>query len=159
MSYAVIRPPSPTAPCAPNPDSKLPVLLALHGAGVEADNPQSKQQYDALPDLCSWLIIPSGVTSWSGDDWRKSRDDPQFPQFRINMCIFKDVWGFADVEASINAVPEWMEQVGWKRQGIDLEKWVISGHSNGGILPIIEYPFLASTYSNCRTGCLVWTYP
>lgn len=74
VSYAVIRPPSPTAPCAPDSDSKLPILLALHGAGVEADNPQSKEQYDALPDLCSWLVLPSGVTSWSGDDWRKSTD-------------------------------------------------------------------------------------
>lgn len=73
VSYAVIRPPSPTAPCAPNPDNKLPILLALHGAGVEADGPQSKEQYNALPDLCSWLVLPSGVTSWSGDDWRKTR--------------------------------------------------------------------------------------
>lgn len=46
--------------------------------------------------------------------------------------FLKDVWGFADVEAGINAIPEWMHQVGWERQGIDLEKWVISGHSNGG---------------------------
>lgn len=36
---AVIRPPSPAAPCTPTPDTKLPILLALHGAGVEADNP------------------------------------------------------------------------------------------------------------------------
>lgn len=74
VSYAVIRPPSPAAPCTPTPDTKLPILLALHGAGVEADNSQSKEQYDALPDLCSWLVLPSGVTSWSGDDWRKSTD-------------------------------------------------------------------------------------
>lgn len=74
VSYAVIRPPSPAAPCAPNSDSKLSILLALYGAGVEADNPQSEEQYDALLDLYPWLVLPSGVTSWSGDDWRKSTD-------------------------------------------------------------------------------------
>lgn len=74
VSYAVIRPPSPAAPCTSSPVSQLPILLALHGAGVEADSPQSKEQYDALPDLCSWLLLPSGVTSWSGDDWRESID-------------------------------------------------------------------------------------
>lgn len=112
VSYAVIRPPSPDAHCTSTPSNKLPILLALHGAGVEAESPQSKEQYDALPDLCSWLLIPSGVTTWSGDDWH--------------------VWGFSDVEAGINAIPQWMESVGWKRQGVDLERWVISGHSNGG---------------------------
>lgn len=56
--------------------------------------------------------------------------------FSLILIFLKDLWGFADVEAGINAIPEWMEQVGWKRQGIDLDKWVISGHSNGGILLI-----------------------
>lgn len=49
----------------------------------------------------------------------------------INVLL--DGWGFADVEAGIKAIPDWMEASGWKGQGIDLEKWVISGHSNGGM--------------------------
>jgi hypothetical protein len=81
VSYAVIRPPSPNAHCTPIASNNLPVLLALHGAGVEADDPQSKEQYDALPDLCSWLLIPSGVTSWGGDDWRKF-----YPVSTIRTC-------------------------------------------------------------------------
>jgi hypothetical protein len=36
------------------------------------------------------------------------------------------------VEAGIAAIPQWMQKVEWARQGIDLEKWVVSGHSNGG---------------------------
>ncbi|KAF8544465.1 hypothetical protein BDD12DRAFT_872710 [Trichophaea hybrida] len=112
VSYAVLRPPSPNASCQAVPENRLPILLSLHGAGVEADNPQSKESYSDLPHLCSWLVLPSGVTSWSGDDWHR--------------------WGFADVEAGIAAIPQWMQKVNWARQGIDLEKWVVSGHSNGG---------------------------
>ncbi|KAA8913215.1 hypothetical protein FN846DRAFT_772479 [Sphaerosporella brunnea] len=112
VSYAVLRPPSPKAPCTPGSQSKLPVLLSLHGAGVDADSQQNKEAYDKLPDLCAWLVLPSGVTTWSGDDWH--------------------IWGFADVEAAIAAIPEWMKQVNWTRQGVALEKWVVSGHSNGG---------------------------
>lgn len=70
------------------------------------------------------------------------------------------MWGFADLEAGINAIPEWMEQVGWKRQGVNLDKWVISGHSNGGIIVTVflsEFT-LAATDSNNRTRHLVWTY-
>lgn len=93
VSYAVIRPPSPSAPCAPSPDNRVPILLALHGAGVEADNPQSKEQYDALPDLCSWLVLPSGVTSWSGDDWRRSWIFLQYCCFIVLTCIFFKMFG------------------------------------------------------------------
>jgi hypothetical protein len=72
VSYAVLRPPSPKAPCKPDPQLKLSILLSLHGAGVEADSSQNKESYDKLPDLCAWLVLPSGVTAWSGDDWRVS---------------------------------------------------------------------------------------
>ncbi|KAF3921457.1 hypothetical protein ABW21_db0205575 [Orbilia brochopaga] len=68
VSYGVIRPPSLRSDCAKF--ESLPVLLSLHGAGVDTNSAMSRNSFDALPDLCAWLIIPSGVTPWSGDDWR-----------------------------------------------------------------------------------------
>jgi hypothetical protein len=26
---------------------------------------------DPAYGICAWMLFPSGVTSWSGDDWRK----------------------------------------------------------------------------------------
>lgn len=49
---------------------KLPVLLALHGAGLEASDPMVKHSLDEMEDLCAWVLFPTGVTKWSGDDWR-----------------------------------------------------------------------------------------
>jgi hypothetical protein len=73
-------------------------------------------------------VIPSGVTAWSGDDWRKLHlSDSSYDADPI-----VDKWGFADVEAAIEAIPQWMKQIEWTRQGVDMEKWVVSGHSNGG---------------------------
>lgn len=109
VSYAVLRPPSKEVSCG---EGSLPVLLQLHGAGVEADSDQQKSALDSVPNLCAWVLFPSGVTPWSGDDWH--------------------VWGLADVEAAIAAVPAWIEQVGWKGPGVDIDKWLVTGHSNGG---------------------------
>ncbi|KAK6399035.1 hypothetical protein LTR65_000593 [Meristemomyces frigidus] len=113
VSYAVLRPPSPHAHCNDiSPDASLPILLALHGAGLEADSDMVRHSLDPLPDLCAWALFPTGVTPWSGDDWHN--------------------WGFADVEAAIAAIPDWIEQVGWKGPGVDVDRWLVSGHSNGG---------------------------
>jgi hypothetical protein len=130
VSYAVLRPPSSNAPCKPDPKSKLPILLSLHGAGVKAENPQLKESYDQLPDLCAWLLFPSGVTTWSGDDWRALPYRWHLEITKANPTL--DTWGFADVEAAIAAIPEWMNRVNWTRQGVALDRWVVSGHSNGG---------------------------
>jgi len=50
----------------------------------------------------------------------------------IDADRFADRWGFPDVEAAVAAIPEWMKKVNWTWQGVDLDKWVVSGHSNGG---------------------------
>lgn len=34
--------------------------------------------------------------------------------FSFTLIFLLDLCGFADVEAGINAIPEWTEQVGWK---------------------------------------------
>lgn len=71
VSYAAIRPPSEKAPCTPSPANQIPILLSLHGAGVDVRWGEAQAAYDALPDLCAWVLLPQGVTLWSGDDWRK----------------------------------------------------------------------------------------
>jgi hypothetical protein len=70
VSYSIIRPLSQKAICHKK-TKDAPVLLLLHGAGVEADSPIVRAAFDSLPDICAWVVCPSGVTTWSGDDWRK----------------------------------------------------------------------------------------
>jgi predicted esterase len=107
VSYAIIRPPSSKVS-----GSILPVLLNLHGAGLEADSHQVRHLLDAVPDLEAWVLYPTGMSPWSGDDWH--------------------VWGIADVKAAVAAIPDWIRNVRWAGPPVDLEKWVVTGHSNGG---------------------------
>ncbi|KAF1844656.1 uncharacterized protein K460DRAFT_282820 [Cucurbitaria berberidis CBS 394.84] len=111
VSYAMLRPPAKNATCHSG-QTKLPVLLALHGAGLEADSPMVTGALDPVSDLCAWVLFPTGVTPWSGDDWHN--------------------WGFADVETAIDAIPTWIQNVGWKGHSVDTNRWIVSGHSNGG---------------------------
>ncbi|QIX01796.1 hypothetical protein AMS68_007313 [Peltaster fructicola] len=108
VSYAILRPP--TGKCSGN--ESLPVLLALHGAGVEADSDQAKHALDGVVDVCAWTLTPSGVTPWSGDDWHN--------------------WGWADVQAALAAIPLWIDKVDWTGPGVDISRWLVTGHSNGG---------------------------
>jgi poly(3-hydroxybutyrate) depolymerase len=111
VSYAMLRPPTKNATCLSG-QAKLPVLLQLHGAGLEADNPMVTGALDPVSDLCAWVLFPTGVTPWSGDDWHN--------------------WGFADVEAAIAAIPGWIDNNHWTGYDIDTGRWIVSGHSNGG---------------------------
>lgn len=72
VSYAVLRAPSEKAIDGVHPKQGLPVLLHLHGAGLEADSHEVRHTLDSVPDLQAWALFPTGVTSWSADDWRKS---------------------------------------------------------------------------------------
>ena len=67
---------------------------------------------DPLPDLCAWVLFPTGVTPWSADDWH--------------------TWGFADVRTAIESIGAWIKNTNWNGIGFDVEKWLVSGHSNGG---------------------------
>lgn len=111
VSYAMLRPPASNATCHSG-RKNLPVLLGLHGAGLEADNPMVTGALDPVSDLCAWVVFPTGVTPWSGDDWHN--------------------WGFADVEAAVQAIPTWIESNGWQGPDVDIDRWIVSGHSNGG---------------------------
>ncbi|KAK7533624.1 hypothetical protein IWX49DRAFT_94107 [Phyllosticta citricarpa] len=110
VSYAILRPPSKTAACGRA--TFAPVLLQLHGAGLEADNPEWRRVLEPLPDLCAWVLLPTGATPWSGDDWH--------------------AWGFADVEAATASIPTWIKDHGWAGPGVDTDRWLVAGHSNGG---------------------------
>jgi len=112
VSYAMIRPPSLEVSRQYAHTSKLPILLNLHGAGLKADDPQLTHSLDDVSVLPVWTIFPSGVTPWSGDDWHE--------------------WGWADVEAAIYAIRDWIEATAWTGPGVDLDRWIVAGHSNGG---------------------------
>lgn len=71
VSYALLKPPSRKVCTRENSIKTLPILLVLHGAGVEADNNQVRQQLDSFQDLAAWVLCPTGVTPWSSDDWRE----------------------------------------------------------------------------------------
>ncbi|CAD0112557.1 unnamed protein product [Aureobasidium uvarum] len=111
VSYAILKPPSSHISCPLDSEGLLPVLLQLHGAGVEADNDIVRHALDSL-DLCAWAVFPTGSTAWSGDDWH--------------------IWGFADVEAAVKAIPGWIENIGWDGPGVNTKRWLVAGHSNGG---------------------------
>ncbi|KAL9078478.1 MAG: hypothetical protein Q9157_002599 [Trypethelium eluteriae] len=114
VSYAMLRPPSKEAQklCSEASKSSVPILLQLHGAGLEAEDEMVAHALDPVPDLCAWTLFPTGVTPWSGDDWH--------------------TWGFSDVEAAIKAIPSWIQSVHWEGPSANTEKWLVSGHSNGG---------------------------
>lgn len=71
VSYAMLRPPAKNATCHSGRTALLPVVIANHGAGLEADNPMVAHGLDPVADLCAWVLFPTGVTPWSGDDWRE----------------------------------------------------------------------------------------
>ncbi|KAL3470407.1 hypothetical protein BJX99DRAFT_50732 [Aspergillus californicus] len=113
VSYSILRPPPLDSACVSSQsNTSLPIILGLHGAGLEADSPQVREMMDAAYGICAWMLFPSGVTSWSGDDWH--------------------AWGSADIEAAIYAISHWMEAVGWSGPGVSGDDWITIGHSNGG---------------------------
>lgn len=112
VSYAMVRPPSSKAVDLHRKDNALPIMLGLHGAGVEAEWDDVRNSLEPLPDLPAWVVFPTGGTPWSGDDWH--------------------TWGLADVEAAIAMIPDWIEQTQWKGPGVDPNRWLVAGHSNGG---------------------------
>jgi hypothetical protein len=130
VSYAIIRPLSEKAACRTDA-SNAPVLLLLHGAGVEAENPIVRAAFDSLPDICAWVVCPSGVTTWSSDDWRK------WPSTFAGLTAI-DTWGAADVANSVYFLLSWTETMGWSGRGVDISKVLASGHSNGGKSHVLE---------------------
>lgn len=71
VSYAILRVPSRKVASEAGHEQDLPILLNLHGAGLEADSHQVRHTLDDVPDLPSWVLFSTGVTPWSADDWRE----------------------------------------------------------------------------------------
>jgi hypothetical protein len=68
-----------------------------------------------------------------------------------------DNWGFADVEAAVNSIPSWIKQVKWQGPGVDVNRWVVTGHSNGGMpMKSLVYQILQLMVS--RPGHVVCTH-
>lgn len=134
VSYAILRPPSKKALDHIGSRTTLPVVLSLHGAGVKADSNQVRHSFDDSPDLQGWLLFPSGVTPWSGDDWRECiRLGFEQQQSVAEACI--DRWGFADIEAAVAAIPDWIQTMDWHGPCVNTSRWLVTGHSNGGRQP------------------------
>lgn len=109
VSYAILRPP----PHSNYPqNTSLPILVSLHGAGVDADSDLVRHAFDEASHLDAWLLFPTGMSLWSGDDWHN--------------------WGSADIQAAIKAITQWVETMNWTGPGVQTDKVLISGHSNGG---------------------------
>jgi predicted esterase len=110
VSYAILQAPAQLITVTDR--EELPILLNLHGAGLEADSHQVRHQLDSLSNLNAWVIFPTGMSPWSGDDWHS--------------------WALSDVKAAIAEIPHWIERMGWNGLGASLNRWLVSGHSNGG---------------------------
>ena len=61
---------------------------------------------------------------------------PELVILQANRAL--DTWGFADVEAAAAAIPDWIESVGWRGSSVNVDRWLVSGHSNGGTYHIIQ---------------------
>ena len=70
VSYAILRPPSQKVIRETPVSSSLPIVLGLHGAGLDADTIEVRNMLNDAPDLRAWALFPTGMTAWSGDDWR-----------------------------------------------------------------------------------------
>ena len=46
----------------------MPIMLNLHGAGLDVNDHQVRSMLDQVPYLPGWVISQSCVTTWSGDD-------------------------------------------------------------------------------------------
>ncbi|KIW68136.1 hypothetical protein PV04_04103 [Phialophora macrospora] len=108
VSYATLKPPSVSAALSP----EAAVLLNLHGAGVEAGGSLARHMFDGAPGLPAWILTPTGMSPWSSDDWH--------------------TWGFADAQAAVSAIPNWIKNIGWEGPGVHTKRLFVAGHSNGG---------------------------
>ena len=70
VSYAILRVPSQSVNLAAELVKAWPVVVNLHGAGLEADSGQVRHMFDGAPDLRGWLLFPRAMTPWDGDNWR-----------------------------------------------------------------------------------------
>lgn len=102
VSFAIAIPPK-----EPSPDieSPSPVILALHGAGVDIENPLWIGGMPSRPG--GWAVLPTRKNEW-GEDWHGG--------------------SMADAWAARDALPGLIQRLGVTVSGETL----LIGHSNGG---------------------------
>jgi hypothetical protein len=71
VAYCVIWPPAESLDGVHSEAKHLPVLVNLHGAGVQAQDSLVRHQLDSVGPIAAWTIFPEGGSPWSGDDWRR----------------------------------------------------------------------------------------
>ncbi|CAG8492394.1 12560_t:CDS:10, partial [Gigaspora rosea] len=107
VQYAMAIPP--LGPCHPH---KCPVLVALHGAGVETESEFWVNAYKRQQS--AWVLFPSGRTPW-GYDWHG-------PSLK-------------NIQTTIKALEKFRPGVPKHQNSFflpDSDRLLISGHSNGG---------------------------
>ncbi|KAJ3076034.1 hypothetical protein HDU98_005983 [Podochytrium sp. JEL0797] len=109
VHYAMTLPPAKA--CSTIGEAKCPVILALHGAGVEAENPFWTEAFKRQD--YAWILFPTGRTAW-GFDWH----GPSFLNVESALHAMTHLYGVPPLIA--------------EKVGIDPNKLVYSGHSNGG---------------------------
>ncbi|KAL1923835.1 uncharacterized protein VTP21DRAFT_8815 [Calcarisporiella thermophila] len=108
VQYCMARPPlQPSV-------STSPILVALHGAGVEASMPFWTSAYRQQKNM--WVLQPTGRTPW-GFDWGGAS--------RVNVLR-----ALAHFIKNMPGIPPQLKEQ-WKSVG-DGNKLFITGHSNGG---------------------------
>ncbi|CAG8689132.1 15893_t:CDS:10, partial [Dentiscutata heterogama] len=107
VQYAMAIPP--LEPCHPH---KCPILVALHGAGVETQSEFWTDAYKRQKN--AWVLFPTGRTPW-GYDWH----GPSLKNIQKTITT---------LEKFMPGVPKLLKQFFLP----DANRLFISGHSNGG---------------------------
>ncbi|KAJ3053644.1 hypothetical protein HK097_003757 [Rhizophlyctis rosea] len=109
VHYAMAFPPE--GNCEQWPEKRCPVVLALHGAGVEASSSYWTESYRRQKN--AWVLFPTGRTPW-GYDWH----GPSFWNIESALDALRLRPGVPD--DLVNSV------------GVNRERLIYAGHSNGG---------------------------
>ncbi|KAI8619925.1 hypothetical protein BC830DRAFT_1101631 [Chytriomyces sp. MP71] len=109
VHYAMALPPN--KECSVANQANCPVILALHGAGVEASNPFWTEAYKRQD--YAWVLFPTGRTPW-GFDWHGPSN--------------LNVEAALHTLTHLHGVPEELKN----GLGIHGDKLIYTGHSNGG---------------------------
>ncbi|KAI9104846.1 hypothetical protein DFS34DRAFT_219605 [Phlyctochytrium arcticum] len=108
VHYTMARPPKNSCSAG---DHKCPVILALHGAGVDASSPFWTDAYRQQDR--AWILYPTGRTTW-GFDWHgPSFRNVEFALDALHLLPGVPVEKLNDLSVSRN-------------------KLIYAGHSNGG---------------------------